>query len=358
MRGEVALLVGEPGLFGESGHRAHRVEEVREHQREHEHDEGHEADLADVESEVDRTQEAQIGNAHRRSGQRRDRQAPAAGVIRRRAEVPDRLDDHRDDRPAHEADQHPALDLAGHQHAGGQQRQHEHQRRHRRDRAADAESDGRGVRARRRDEARVDEPDERDEQADRDRDRELQLHRDSVEDELSQPRGGQQHDDDAVDHHEGHRLGPRHLVDDAEGEERVDAEPGRERERQPGDEAEEDRHDAGGQRRGGPHGGEGELVAGDVGLARQDDRIQDDDVRHRHEGDQSAADLTADRGASSGDLEEAVECADGLGGGGAGGGRGCSGHGSSIQNRSGCRRPGIPRVHPTHMVGVGRVERA
>ncbi len=48
------------------------------------------------------------------------------------------------------------------------------------------------------------------------------------------------------------------------GEERVDAEAGGERERQPGDEAEEDRHDAGGERGGRGDGREAELVAVDV----------------------------------------------------------------------------------------------
>jgi hypothetical protein len=90
----------------------------------------------------------------------------------------------------------------------------------------------------------------------------------------SQARGGQQHDDDAVDHHEGHRLWPGDLVDDAEREEGIDAESGRERERQPRHQAEQDRHDPGGQRGRCPHGGERQLVAGDIRLARQDDRLR------------------------------------------------------------------------------------
>ena len=74
------------------------------------------------------------------------------------------------------------------------------------------------------DEAGVDEADERDEQADADRDRELQLDRDGVEDQAPQAGRGEQHDDEAVDDDEAHRLGPGDLSRPRDREERVDAE--------------------------------------------------------------------------------------------------------------------------------------
>jgi hypothetical protein len=52
-------------------------------------------------------------------------------------------------------------------------------------------------------------------------------------------------------------------------------------------------------------------------------RVEDDDVGHRHEGDDAAADLGADRRTALRDLEEAVEGAP-VGGGGAWALRVCS----------------------------------
>ena len=141
-----------------------------------------------------------------------------------------------------------ACDLAGHEHTGEQQGQDEERASGRGDRAVDAEADGRRADAGRGDEAGVDEADEGDEQADADRDGDLQLDRHGVEDEAAQAGRGEQDDDEAVDDHEAHRLRPGDLPDDADREERVDAQAGGERERQPGDERRRGSSYAGGQR--------------------------------------------------------------------------------------------------------------
>ena len=68
---------------------------------------------------------------------------------------------------------------------------------------------------------------------------------------LRSPGRRQQHDDEPVDDDEAHRLGPGDRADHRRREEGVDAEARGERERQPRDDAEQDRHDARGERRGG-----------------------------------------------------------------------------------------------------------
>jgi hypothetical protein len=49
------------------------------------------------------------------------------------------------------------------------------------------------------------------------------------------------------------------------------------------------------------------FVAGNVFGARQDDRVQHDDVGHRDERDEPAAQLRADCGLAGRDIEEAIE---------------------------------------------------
>jgi hypothetical protein len=80
-----------------------------------------------------------------------------------------------------------------------------------------------------------------------------------------------------------------------------------EREWQPRDDAEHDCHDARGKRRHGRDLREPQLVACDILPARQDDRVQHDDVGHRDEGDQAAAYLGGDRRLALRDFEEAIQ---------------------------------------------------
>ena len=90
-----------------------------------------------------------------------------------------------------------------------------------------------------------------------------------------------------------------------------------ERQRVVGDDAHQDGHDAGHQRRAGGDGRAGssrrpaaaEEVAVGVGREAEDQRVEHHDVGHREEGDDAAADLPPDGRAALGDLEEAVEAA-------------------------------------------------
>ena len=97
--------------------------------------------------------------------------------------------------------------------------------------------------------ARVDEPDEGDEQSDADRDGHLQLGRHRVEHRRPEPGQHEDQDDQALEHDQAHRVGPRHLLGDREGHEGVQPEPGRQRQREVGDHAHQDRQQPGDQRR-------------------------------------------------------------------------------------------------------------
>ena len=105
------------------------------------------------------------------------------------------------------------------------------------------------------DDAAVHEPDDRQEHADPDPDRELQVHRDRVHDHLAQAREHQDRDQEPFDHDHAHRRGPRQpeLSDEREGDERVQSESGRDRERVLARDPHRERHHPGGERRHGEH---------------------------------------------------------------------------------------------------------
>ena len=136
-----------------------------------------------------------------------------------------------------------------------------------------------------------------------------------VEDRLPEAGEHQHQDDQALEHDQAHRVGPGHLGRDRERDERVQAEPGGQRQRVVGDDAHQDRHHAGDQRRRRRRSPAGWAVAGAAaeevpvtsGREAEDQRVQHDDVGHREEGDDAAADLPLDGGATLGDLEEPVQ---------------------------------------------------
>ena len=111
----------------------------------------------------------------------------------------------------------------------------------------------------------------------------------------------------------------------SEGHEGVEPQAGRQRQGVVGHDTHEQRHHAGDQCGGrGDHvevgrGAAAEELAGGVGLGPDDQRVQHDDVGHREERRQPAADLAAHGGTALGDLEEGVESA-GRGGRSRGGG--------------------------------------
>ena len=158
-------------------------------------------------------------------------------------------------------------------------------------------------------------PIKRDEEADADRDGRLQGGRYGVEDRGPEPGQDQDQDDDSLDHHQAHGVGPRHLAGDRERHERVESQPRGQGQRVVGHDAHQDRHHTGdqrGARRDGREvravpGAAAEEVAVDVGCEAEDQRVEDDDVAHREEGDEPATDLTTEGRSPLGDLEEAVE---------------------------------------------------
>ncbi len=136
-----------------------------------------------------------------------------------------------------------------------------------------------------------------------------------VEHHGAYPGDHQEHDHDAVDDHQPHGGGPRHLRGDGHRHQGVDTEARRDREGIVRDDPHENGHHARDESR---HGGDlidrqdrpGRVLggAGVVGrVTAEDERVQDDDVAHRHERDQTTADLTADCGPSLADPEEPVE---------------------------------------------------
>ncbi len=182
-----------------------------------------------------------------------------------------------------------------------------------------------------RDEARVDQADQHDEQADTDRDALAQAQRHGVHDALAQTGRDKEHHDEAREDDHAHGVRPGHPRGELQGDDRVHAEARRQRDRHVADDAHEQRGEGRGQ------GGRGDqlavvqVVPVHVLRAAQDDRVQHDDVGHREEGGETAADLAGQGAAALGDLEVAVQRAlRGAGsrlvrGGGLGGGRG--GHG-------------------------------
>ena len=92
-------------------------------------------------------------------------------------------------------------------------------------------------------------------------------------------------------------------------------EPGGQREREVGDAAHQDRQHAGDQRGAGRDGRDAAARLGPaaeegarrVGHEAEDERVEHDDVGHRQEGDDAAADLAPDGRAALADLEVAVE---------------------------------------------------
>ena len=100
---------------------------------------------------------------------------------------------------------------------------------------------------------------------------------------------------------------------DGEGDERVEPEPRGQRQRIVGDDAHQDRHHPGHQRSTGGDRREVRRIAAaeepaiDVLSEAEDQRVEDDDVGHRDEGDDATPDLALDRRAPLGDLEVAVD---------------------------------------------------
>src|SRR5665648_595870 len=190
--------------------------------------------------------------------------------------------------------------------------------------AVDAEAENRYART---DDAGVDQADQGDEQADAHTDRHLELLGHRPEDRLAEAGEHKDEDDQTLEDDDAHRVRPRHAIEAGDGvcDEGVESESGRQGQRELRDDAHRDGQQAG--HEGGHRGDLGEVATGErvprtVGDGADDERVEDDDVAHREEGDQAAADLGPDGRATSGDLEVGVEASDWtrlLGGRGGGG---------------------------------------
>jgi hypothetical protein len=133
-----AVLVEQARLLAEPGHRAHRVEEVGQHQREHQQRDGDQRQPG-PRAERDVADQREIRHAENLLGQRGVAQVPALGVhALRRPDLDDRLDDDRQHGRGEHADQDRAAHPPGHQNAGEQQAHDEYHGRPGSDRAVDA----------------------------------------------------------------------------------------------------------------------------------------------------------------------------------------------------------------------------
>ena len=125
---------------------------------------------------------------------------------------------------------------------------------------------------------------------------------------LAEAREDQQEDEDTFPRDNAHGLAvaQARTEDQGEGDHRVQAEAGGERQRVVRNNAHEDRHDACDQRGacGDTLGGDGSVVGNSVA---QDRRVNDQNVSHREEGDDPAADFMTDGRAALGDLEERIK---------------------------------------------------
>jgi len=191
----------------------------------------------------------------------------------------------------------------------------------------------------------VHQADQGDEQADADADRGLDMGGDRSEDGLAETGEHQDEDDDALDDDEPHGVGVGHAIhaDERVGDHRVDAQPRRQSHGVIGDHPHEDGYDPGDQ---GGAGGDllGGAQRGDaVVRGGQDERVQHEDVGHREEGDDAAANLAGERRAALGDVEEGVE--GGAAGGRRPGGGGVRTHSVILPDGIGWRSPRSSRGH-------------
>ncbi|MDQ0694938.1 hypothetical protein QF048_001380 [Streptomyces sp. W4I9-2] len=293
-----ALVVGELGLGADADDGGHRVEEAGQHQGEDDHPDRHHPDVSPA-AELDVPEEREVGGGDRAALQLRRAAAPRLGV-----DVDDRVDDDRDHGADGDADEDRAGDVARLEHEDEQQGHAEDEDGPAGEFTGRAEGDG--GRLALVDESGLVEADEGDEEPDAHGDAVLERERDRVHDHLAEAGDHQEADHHTVDHTHAHGLRPGHVGRDLRGEHAGDAEAGGERQGHLPDEA----HEQG--RRGRREGGRGdqaglaEEVAVDV-LPAQDQRVEQQDVRHGHEGRDAAAQLARDGGSPFGYVEVPVE---------------------------------------------------
>ena len=217
----------------------------------------------------------------------------------------ERLNDDCEDRGGDDRDQHRALYLAHVEDHHEEQAEHEDEGRPAVERARDTELDG--GRAGTHD-ARVHEANEGHEEAQAHRDGGLEGGGNRTENGLAEAGEDQQEDEDTFPGDDAHGLAVAEAgaKDQGEGDDRVEAEAGGERQGVVRDDTHEDRHDASDERGASSDAlGRNRAILGNC--VAQDRRVDDQDVRHREEGNKSTADFVTDRRAALGNLEERIK---------------------------------------------------
>ena len=265
---QVALVVEVAGLPADADQRAHRVEEVGQHEAEDPEDGGGDAELAES-AEVELPEQAEVGRGEDLVGDHGRAHAERLLVV-------GVVEDDREDRRSQDAEDDGAAPLAR-QHDDG-----DHQAEDRDcDRHADEVAEGDDGAAAGLHQSTVDEPDEQDEEADADDDGLLELERDGLEDCFSEAGEHEDRDGDTFEEDQAHRLREGEALPEhqAEGHDRVQAHAGRDGEGAVGDQAHEDGHHAGDETGGGKSRREGQTLA----VEAQDARVHENDVGHDDE---------------------------------------------------------------------------
>src|SRR5690606_9579810 len=280
--GDPSVLVDQVRLFDDGRGRAHRVEEVREHEGEDRQEGGDDAERREHLAEVELPQRGE--RRSRRPGVRQGRHPHQVG----------------DDGGDEDAEDQRSLDSAGVE----QDRDRQTDERHSRSpRVGEEELDRDRPLGDLGDQTAVDESDEEDEETDADADRPLQRHRDSFHDRLPETHQHQHQDDETFEDDHAHRSGRAQPVaqNEPEGDGAVDAQTGGERDRVVGEDAHGDAQQPGDER--GAGGYRPRVEAGGA----EDVGVDEDDVGHHQERGDTGAYLGADGRPPLRELGEGIE---------------------------------------------------
>ncbi len=314
----VSLVIQEVSLSTHSNHGAHGVEEVGQQEGEHKEQNRDDSDLLNGTEQREVSDEGEVRYRNERVRNRRNVQVPALRVLRGlAAERSYLLNDDRNDGSTEDRPEHCTLDLAGGEKNDRREAQNEHEERPRVDGSCRTKLN-RGSRlgaryvvehCRNGDETCVDQTDECDEETDTNGDGSLEARRNCTEDSLAEAGEHEDQDDETLEDDEAHAVCPGHAwhLDDGVRNERVDSQTSSDCDWVVCYGTHGDRHDRCDE--GGCCRDErdtctwdrwvtrcqlgAEEGAGGVGGEAEDKWVEDDDVAHREERDETTADFTA-----------------------------------------------------------------
>ncbi len=291
-----AVFVEEVTFGSDRNHGAHGVEEIGEHNGEGQHHHGNNAELLEGPHHGEASEGGEVGDLHRGAVEGGRPAVPTGHVAAGHASgLGNNIDDHGRDGRGHDADEERAGHPAQQADRGEEEAEYKDGQRPGGDGAVDPEGHyGAFAGA---DEAGVDQPNQGDEEPQAHRNGGAQELRHRPENGFTQARHHEQRDDDAFNNDNSHTVSPGHSghLHDDYADDGIEAQPGGHGEREIGDDAGEQRHEAG---HNGGAGGDGREVralgaAAQVGAGgirtRQDNGVKNQDVGHGHEGDQPAA---------------------------------------------------------------------